>query len=111
VLARTLAEARLPHPVVAVFSVLNDKDWMSMMAALAPEVDRFILTNTRRALERAWNVIDVLAMPGQAGRPTWSGFRPRAGPCRRRGATVVITGSFHTVGDAMSRLQVSPTAG
>jgi dihydrofolate synthase/folylpolyglutamate synthase len=27
------------------------------------------------------------------------------------GATVVITGSFHTVGDAMTRLQVSPTAG
>ena len=26
-------------------------------------------------------------------------------------ATVVVTGSFHTVGDAMSRLQVSPTAG
>jgi dihydrofolate synthase/folylpolyglutamate synthase len=28
-----------------------------------------------------------------------------------RGATVVVTGSFHTVGDAMARLQVTPHAG
>jgi dihydrofolate synthase/folylpolyglutamate synthase len=27
------------------------------------------------------------------------------------GATIVITGSFHTVGDAMARLQVNPLAG
>jgi dihydrofolate synthase/folylpolyglutamate synthase len=27
------------------------------------------------------------------------------------GATVLLTGSFHTVGDAMARLQVSPVAG
>ena len=27
------------------------------------------------------------------------------------GETVLITGSFHTVGDAMDRLEVSPTAG
>jgi dihydrofolate synthase / folylpolyglutamate synthase len=26
------------------------------------------------------------------------------------GATVLVTGSFHTVGDAMARLEVSPTA-
>ena len=27
------------------------------------------------------------------------------------GTTVVVTGSFHTVGDAMARLEVSPTEG
>jgi dihydrofolate synthase/folylpolyglutamate synthase len=27
------------------------------------------------------------------------------------GETVLVTGSFHTVGDAMSRLQVDPLAG
>jgi dihydrofolate synthase/folylpolyglutamate synthase len=27
------------------------------------------------------------------------------------GQTVLVTGSFHTVGDAMSRLQVSPLSG
>lgn len=30
---------------------------------------------------------------------------------RDRGATVLVTGSFHTVGDAMARLQVDPLAG
>jgi dihydrofolate synthase/folylpolyglutamate synthase len=28
----------------------------------------------------------------------------------REGATVVVSGSFHTVGDAMERLQVDPLA-
>jgi dihydrofolate synthase/folylpolyglutamate synthase len=28
-----------------------------------------------------------------------------------RGATVLVTGSFHTVGDAMARLQVNPATG
>ena len=30
---------------------------------------------------------------------------------RDEGATTLVTGSFHTVGDAMARLQVSPLAG
>jgi dihydrofolate synthase/folylpolyglutamate synthase len=29
---------------------------------------------------------------------------------RERAATVLVTGSFHTVGDAMERLQVDPLA-
>ena len=29
----------------------------------------------------------------------------------REGATTLVTGSFHTVGDAMARLQVSPLTG
>lgn len=114
VLARTLSEARLPRPVAAVFSVLNDKDWVSMMAALAPQVDRFILTNTPTApASRTWNVIDVLAHARANG---WDAevvrdFDRALARAADEGATVVITGSFHTVGDAMSRLQVSPTAG
>ena len=51
-----------PRPLAAVFSVLHDKDWASMMAAPAPRVDRFIVTNAPTApASRAWNVIDVLA--------------------------------------------------
>ncbi|MCX5760789.1 MAG: Mur ligase family protein, partial [Gemmatimonadetes bacterium] len=114
VLAQTLSEARLPHPVVAVFSVLSDKDWMAMMAALAPQVDRFIVTNSPTAPpSRAWNVIDVLAYARAQG---WDAevvrdFDRALSRASDEGATVVVTGSFHTVGDAMSRLQVSPTAG
>ena len=114
VLARTLEEARLPRPVAAVFSVLSDKDWASMMAALAPQVDRFIVTNSPTApSSRSWNVIDVLAHARAQG---WEAevvrdFDRALARADAEAATVVITGSFHTVGDAMSRLQVSPTAG
>jgi dihydrofolate synthase/folylpolyglutamate synthase len=113
-LAQTLAETRMPRPIAVVFSVLSDKDWASMMAALAPHVDLFILTNTPTApVSRAWNVADVMA---HARRHGWAAevecdFDRALVRAAQEGATVVITGSFHTVGDAMTRLQVSPTAG
>lgn len=114
VLARTLSDARMPHPVVAVFSVLSDKDWTAMMAELAPHVDLFILTNAPTApSSRAWNVTDVMAHARAQG---WAAevvrdFDRALARADADGATVVVTGSFHTVGDAMVRLQVSPTAG
>lgn len=113
-LARTLAETKMPRPVAAVFSVLSDKDWAAMMAALAPHVDLFVLTNTPTApASRAWNVTDVLALARANG---WAAevvrdFDRALLRAGAEGATVVVTGSFHTVGDAMSRLQVSPTDG
>ncbi|MBI2408478.1 MAG: bifunctional folylpolyglutamate synthase/dihydrofolate synthase [Gemmatimonadetes bacterium] len=113
VLARTLAETKMPRPVAAVFSVLSDKDWAAMMAALAPHVDLFILTNSPTApASRAWNVTDVMAHARANG---WSAevvrdFDRALTRAAAEGETVLITGSFHTVGDAMTRLGVSPTA-
>ncbi len=115
-LADTLAETRLPRPIVAVFSVLSDKDWPAMMTVLARQVDRFILTNTPTGpASRAWNVIEVLAFARAHG---WDAdvvrdfdralARAAEGAGEEAAAgTIVVTGSFHTVGDAMSRLQVS----
>jgi len=114
VLARTLAETRMPRPVAAVFSVLSDKDWVAMMAALAPHVDLFILTNTPTApASRTWDVSDVMVHARANG---WAAevvrdFDRALERGAEEGETVVITGSFHTVGDAMTRLQVSPTDG
>jgi dihydrofolate synthase/folylpolyglutamate synthase len=113
-LADTLAATHLPRPIVALFSVLSDKDWGAMMTALAPQVDRFILTNTPTApTSRAWNVIDVLAFARARG---WEAevvrdFDRALVRAEEGAGTVVVTGSFHTVGDAMSRLQVSATGG
>jgi len=114
VLARTLLETRIPRPVAAVFSVLSDKDWGAMMAALAPHVDLFVLTNAPTApASRAWDITAVLAHARANG---WAAdvvrdFDRALARADAEGATVLVTGSFHTVGDAMSRLQVSPTAG
>ncbi len=112
VLALALAETRMPRPVAAVFSVLSDKDWALMMSVLAPHVDLFILTNSPTApSSRAWNITDVMAYARSNG---WAAevvrdFDRALVRAAEEGATVLVTGSFHTVGDAMQRLQVSPT--
>jgi dihydrofolate synthase/folylpolyglutamate synthase len=84
-----------------------------MMAALAPHVDLFVLTNSPTApASRAWNVTDVMAHARANG---WNAevvrdFDRALTRAAGEGETVLITGSFHTVGDAMTRLGVSPTA-
>ena len=113
-LAASLRTVQHERPVVALLCVLGDKDWRAMMAALAPVVDLFLLTNAPTAPQsRAWSLDDALA------HATSQGCRAEAIPdfaaalqhASGKGATVLVTGSFHTVGDAMARLQVSPLTG
>jgi dihydrofolate synthase/folylpolyglutamate synthase len=112
--AGSLAAVEKEHPVVAVLCVLSDKDWRAMMDALAPVVDEFILTNAPTAPEsRAWSIGDVAAYAKERGyfvTPT-DNFDEALARADARGGTVLVTGSFHTVGDAMARLQVSPLTG
>jgi dihydrofolate synthase/folylpolyglutamate synthase len=114
VLATTLRAVRPARPVVALFSVLADKDWRGMMQALAPLVDHFVITNAPTApVSRAWNLPDPLGYALEHG---WSAealrdFDRALVKASEQGATVLVTGSFHTVGDAMARLEVSPTGG
>lgn len=113
VCAAALSAVAPSRPCVALVSVLRDKDWRGMLAALAPAVDSFVLTAAPTApAPRAWD-------PAEAGRfAEERGWKVRVEPdfdraldvVSREAATVLITGSFHTVGDAMSRLQVSPLA-
>ncbi len=113
-LARTLGAVQPPRPVVAVFSVLADKDWRQMMSLLAPAVDHFVITNSPTSpSNRAWASPEPLAYARDHGISAelvrdFDRALVRGG---ERGGTVLVTGSFHTVGDAMSRLEVSPTAG
>jgi dihydrofolate synthase/folylpolyglutamate synthase len=114
VLARTLTASAPAQPIVAVLSVLSDKDWRGIMDALAPVVDRFILTNAPTAPpSRTWNIPDPLHYARERG---WNAevlrdFDRALVRAASEGATVLVTGSFHTVGDAMMRLEVSPTGG
>jgi dihydrofolate synthase/folylpolyglutamate synthase len=114
VLAATLAAIRPPAPVVAVLSVLSDKDWRGVMQSLGPVVQHFVLTNAPTAPpSRAWDIPEPLAFAREHG---WSAevirdFDRALVKAGEAGATVLITGSFHTVGDAMARLEVSPTGG
>jgi dihydrofolate synthase/folylpolyglutamate synthase len=116
--ARTVAASldAVEHevPVAAVLCVLADKDWRAMLDALAPLVARFILTNAPSApAARAWPLADVAAYAAARGYPaiTEPDFDRALALGQSEGATTLVTGSFHTVGDAMARLQVSPLAG
>lgn len=110
VLAETLRDVRPSRPIVAVFCALKDKDWPEMLGELTHAVDAFLLTNAPTApTTRAWDLHDVareiehLGIPGEIVRDF-----DRALERASSAGTVVVTGSFHTVGDAMARLQVSP---
>jgi len=115
--ARTVAETvsaiNPPGPRTAVLAVLADKDWQGIIRELAPAVDRFLFTNAPSASpERAWNAAEAHAFALSEGfaadlEPDLDVALARA---EKRCGTVLVTGSFHTVGDSMSRLQVSPFA-
>ena len=114
VLTRTLAHVAPPGPVVAVLCVLDDKDWRGVMEALAPVVAHFVLTEAPTApRSRAWHLAEAEAFARARGWPVSAvpDFDQALAEGRDRGATVLVTGSFHTVGDAMARLQVDPLAG
>ncbi len=113
-LVRTLERVRPAAPVVAVLCILNDKDWRGMLEMLAPVVSHFVLTSAPTApSSRAWDLGEAQRYAAERG---WSSecapdFDVALHRARTQGATVLVTGSFHTVGDAMARLQVDPLAG
>lgn len=114
VLASTLAAAAPLRPIAALVSVLGDKDWRSMLEALAPQVDEFILTCAPTApASRAWSAEEALVHARGRGWPARveADFDQAIELALRDAATVLVTGSFHTAGDAMARLQINPLDG
>ncbi len=113
VLARTIRSMGVARPLICVLCVLADKDWREIMHALAPIADSFILVNAPSApASRSWHDEQAAAFARANG---WSvqvirDFDRALSEAQRLGGTVLVTGSFHTVGDAMSRLQVDPLA-
>jgi dihydrofolate synthase/folylpolyglutamate synthase len=114
VLAATIEAVGVRRPLVTMLSVLGDKDWIGVMENLARVTDRFVLTNAPTApTSRAWSLDAALAYARSRG---WDAtaepdFDRALEASRGEGATVLVTGSFHTVGDAMARLQVDPLKG
>jgi dihydrofolate synthase/folylpolyglutamate synthase len=117
--ARTLAAtlATLPDHdghVNVLLCVLADKDWREMMVALVPVAARFILTDAPTApSSRRWALDEVATFAASLGveivvEPDFDAALARAESFAGR---TLVTGSFHTVGDAMARLQVSPLTG
>lgn len=114
VVAATIRAVGAVGPVAVLLTVLADKDWRGVMRALAPATDVFVLTCAPTApASRAWHPEEALAFAQSEG---WSAvlerdFDSALHLAQRLAATVLVTGSFHTVGDAMARLQVDPLSG
>ena len=115
--ARTVAETiraiNPPSPRIALVAVLADKDWKGIIRELAPAVDRFLFTNAPSApAERRWDPAEARSFARAEGFE--ADLEPDLDAAlalgQERSETLLVTGSFHTVGDAMSRLQVSPFA-
>ncbi|MES2177734.1 MAG: folylpolyglutamate synthase/dihydrofolate synthase family protein [Gemmatimonadota bacterium] len=113
-LAGSLASVEIERPLVALLCVLGDKEWKAMIDTLAPSVDAFILTDAPTApRSRAWVLADALAHAQSLGvrAEALADFDEALRRAEHLGGTLLVTGSFHTVGDAMSRLQVSSLSG
>ena len=106
-LVAALAATPPPRPLAAVVAVLGDKAWREYLGTLAPAVDVLLLTRAPSAPhERAWSLDEAAAWCADQGiaavaEPDFARALARA---PELGRTVLIAGSFHTVGDAMARL-------
>ncbi len=110
-LTATLGEVRPPGKVHALVSILGDKDWPEMLVELDRAVDVGVLTVAPSADTRKWDLgwlerwLDDPARP--AARARWHlepDFNKALREVQVGAGTVLVTGSFHTVGDVMQAL-------
>lgn len=98
-----------PGPVHALVSILGDKAWPEMLVALDAVVDRGILTVAPSADTRKWDIEwlkrwlkDPTRPPARAEWALVQDFDEAMAAAEFGAGTVLVTGSFHTVGDVMA---------
>ena len=113
-LCRTVEEAAPPRPLHALVSILGEKAWPEMLVRLDQVVDRGILTVTPSAEGRRWDLEWLRQWLRDPERPkaraAWHlvpDFREALRRVQQDANTVLVTGSFHTVGDVMEVLGLS----
>lgn len=125
-LARTLVQVGPTRPLVAVVAIVADKDWPAMLDALAPAVDHMVLTGAPGVPEeRRWDparagagrrledatvaedfgaaLEEAARRAGQGGGLDAGGSAP--GLLADAPGTVLVMGSFHTVGAGLEELR------
>jgi dihydrofolate synthase/folylpolyglutamate synthase len=110
-LVRALAAQPPARPLHALVSILGDKEWPEMLVRLDAVVDRGILTVAPTAQGRGWDMAWLQQWLARPDRPPahaeWHlepDFQRAVAQVGEGAATVVVTGSFHTVGDVMAQL-------
>jgi dihydrofolate synthase / folylpolyglutamate synthase len=114
-LVRAIEEANLPRPIHALVSILGDKEWSEMLVILDRAIDRGILTMAPTAAGRGWDMAWLAEWLQRTDRPParaqWSlvpDFPAALTGVQEGAGTILVTGSFHTVGDVMQALGIEP---
>jgi dihydrofolate synthase/folylpolyglutamate synthase len=115
-LIATLEKLQPPRPVHGLVAILGDKAWPEMLAELTPHVDQGVLTVAPTAAGRRWDIGELQAWRAGGGpeRARWTVVPVFAEAVRAAEAgagTVLVTGSFHTVGDVMFHVGLAPIQG
>lgn len=110
-LVAALAASDLPRPIHALVSILGDKEWAPMLVELDRGIDRGVLTIAPTAEGRGWTTEWLQAWLRDPARPAphaeWRlepEFRRALAQVKEGAGTILVTGSFHTVGDVMQAL-------
>ena len=104
VVAEALIAEPPKRPIHVLLGVLSDKDLKGILRRLAPVVDKIWITIPPTApLERRLN-LEMLANNDIADASVMPDFEEAFSGANAGAGTLLITGSFHTVGDAMARL-------
>jgi dihydrofolate synthase / folylpolyglutamate synthase len=103
----TLQQLDVPRPITTVLGVLADKDWQTMIRELANITDRLVIVAPPSAPHaRAWDPPVALQFALEAGinAVLEPDFESAMKDASELPGTVLVTGSFHTVGDALLSL-------
>lgn len=114
-LVATIETSPPPRPIHALVSILGDKEWAQMLVMLDTVIERGVLTMAPTAAARGWNADWLHRWLKDPGRPpaqaSWKlipDFEEALRDVQRDAGTVLVTGSFHMVGDVMNVLGLAP---
>ncbi|HEU4681700.1 MAG TPA: folylpolyglutamate synthase/dihydrofolate synthase family protein [Gemmatimonadales bacterium] len=110
-LVKALSVMRPRRPLHALVSILGDKEWPEMLVQLDQAIDRGVLTIAPTAAARGWDIEwlgrwlrDPSRPPPHAAWTLIPDFKEALEKVKEGAGTVLVTGSFHTVGDVMNEL-------
>ncbi len=110
-LVTALGATAVSRPLHALVSILGDKEWPEMLVQLDRAIDRGVLTIAPTAAARGWDIEWLRRWLKDPNRPPahaeWTlipDFAEAIETVQEGAGTVLVTGSFHTVGDVMQSL-------
>jgi len=107
-LTQGLTSLDLPGPLATVVAIMGDKPWPEMLPPLLALADVSIFTVAPSSpVERRWDANEVAGTISSYPVEVIEDFDSALARAAELAQTVVVTGSNHTVGDAMRRLEIS----